>query len=211
MPGFDSLIGKSFSKIISTHIGQTTLSKVEQRLFEKYGINLKNTPEDFQKLDNVLREFFGDSTIGIERKVLKQIITIEQTRQDKKEWIVIEDKNLIKSILGALGDDDKKSIMNSIIGTPKIISDILDDCKIPQTSGYRKINSLIEDGFLVVDGHNTTHDGKRVNKYTSIFENIKIDIEKNLIVLRVQLTEKSKDSSAIIQLLRSKEQLVTVE
>ena len=211
MPGFDSLIGKSLSEIIMTDLGQKTAEKIEQRLFEKYGTNLNKAVDDFPKLDSVLREFFGDGAAGIERKVLQQIMTIEQAKKETKEWISIEDRTLIKLILEAFGDDDKKNILNTVIDTPKIISTILDDCKIPQTSGYRKINSLIRDGFLIVNGYDVTHDGKRVNKYMSIFENIRIHIDKHRVTVQVQLTKESMKNSIIVQLLRGKQQLVTVE
>ena len=211
MPGFDSLIGKSLSEIITTDLGQKTAEKIEQRLFEKYGMSLNKAVEDFPKVDSVLREFFGDGAAGIERKVLQQIMIIEQAKKETKEWITIEDRTLIKLILESLGDDDKKNILNTVTGTSKLISTILDDCRIPQTSGYRKINSLIRDGFLIVNGYSVTHDGKRVNKYMSIFENIGIHMEKHRVIVQVQLTKESMANSITVQLLRSTQQLVTVE
>ena len=211
MPGFDSLIGKSLSEIIMTDLGQKTSEKIEQRLFEKYGVSLNKAVEDFPKLDSVLREFFGDGATGIEQKILQQIMIIEQAKKEVKGWITIEDRTLIKLILEAFGDDDKKNILNAVTDTSKIISTILDDCKIPQTSGYRKINSLIQSGFLIVNGHDVTQDGKRVNKYTSIFENIRIHIHKQRVIVQVQLTNESMKNSMIVQLLRGKQQLVTVE
>ena len=211
MPGFDSLIGKSLSEIIMADLGQKTAEKIEQRLFEKYGTSLNKAVENFPKLDSVLREFFGDGASGIERKVLQQIMMIEQAKKETKEWITIKDRALIKLILEALGDDDKKNILNTVTGISKLISAILDDCKIPQTSGYRKINSLIRDGFLIVNGYSMTHDGKRVNKYMSIFENIGIHMEKHRVIVQVQLTNESMENSNFVQLLRGNQQLVTLE
>jgi len=211
MPGFDSLIGKSLSEIIMADLGQKTAEKIEQRLFEKYGTSLNKAVENFPKLDSVLREFFGDGASGIERKVLQQIMMIEQAKKETKEWITIKDRALIKLILEALGDDDKKNILNTVTGISKLISAILDDCKIPQTSGYRKINSLIRDGFLIVNGYSMTHDGKRVNKYMSIFENIGIHMEKHRVIVQVQLTNESMENSNFVQLLRGNQQLVPLE
>ncbi|MDE1726768.1 MAG: transcriptional regulator [Thaumarchaeota archaeon] len=184
---------------------------MEQRLFEKYGINLTNATEDFPKLDSVLREFFGDGAEGIERQFLQHMMTIERAKKEAKEWITIEDRYLAKLILMSFGDDDKKNIIDAVLDQPKIISDILETCNIPQTSGYRKINKLIQDGFLVVNGHEFTQDGKKVSKYASIFENIRIQIEKNKVIVQVQLTKESISNSMMIQMLRGEKHLVTVE
>ncbi len=239
MPGFDSLIGKSLVEVIRNNLGQKTADKIEQRLFEKHGINLVKAVEDFPKMDSVLREFFGDGAEGMEKQFLQHMITIEQTKKEieqtkkeieqtkkeieqtkkeieqnmkeSKDWVTIEDRYLTKLVLESFGDDDKKNIMNTVLDQPKIISDILELCKVPQTSGYRKVNSLIQDGFLVVNGHEMTHDGKRVSKYSSIFENIRIQIEKNKVIVQVQLTKESINNSTVIQILMGKPRLVMVK
>ena len=211
MAGFDSLIGKSLGDIVRNNLGQKTSDKIEQRLVEKHGITLNKAVEDFPKLDSVLREFFGEGAEGLEKQFLQHMIAIEQAKKESKEWITIEDRHLTKLILESFGDDDKKNILNAVLDQPKIISDILESCKIPQTSGYRKVNSLIQDGFLMVNGYEMTHDGKRVSKYISIFENIRIQIEKNKVMVQVQLTKESINNSMAIQLLRGRPHIVTVE
>ncbi len=211
MAGFDSLIGKSLCDIVRNNLGQKTTDKIEQRLVEKHGITLAKAVEDFPKLDSVLREFFGEGAEGLEKQFLQHMVAIEQAKKESKEWITIEDRHLTKLILESFGDDDKKNILNAILDQPKIISDILESCKIPQTSGYRKVNSLIQDGFLMVNGYEMTHDGKRVSKYVSIFENIRIQIEKNKVMVQVQLTKESINNSMAIQLLRGRPHIVTVE
>jgi hypothetical protein len=211
MPGFDSLIGKSLVDIVRNNLGQKTADRIEQRLFEKHGINLTKAVEDFPKLHSALREFFGDGAEGIEKQFLQKMIAIEQVRKEDKDWITIEDRKLTKLILESIGDEDKKNILNDVLDKPKIISDILETCNIAQTSGYRKVNNLIQDGFLIVNGYQITHDGKRVNKYVSIFDNIRIQIEKNKVIVQVQLTKESINKSTTIQLLRGKEQLVKVD
>jgi hypothetical protein len=45
------------------------------------------------------------------------------------------------------------------------------------TSGYRMINQLVEDGLLTEEGYAETSDGKKVSKYTALFEKVKIEIE----------------------------------
>lgn len=202
MPGFDSLIGKSLVGTIKENLGQSTLEKIENRLFEKFGINLTQAYNDFPKMDMILREFFGDGAEGVERQLLQRIVAVEKNKIENKEWISIGDSHINKTILEALGDDDKKNILNSVLDKPRIISEILEICNIPQTSGYRKVNNLIRDGLLIINGYESTSDGKIVNRYQSVFENIQIRIEKNKVTVQVQPTKESLDSSLIIPIIR---------
>jgi len=202
MSGLDTLIAKSLDSTIKENLGKKTLQKVEDRLFEKHGINLTQAIEDFTKLDGILREFFGEGAEGLEKQFLENIVTVEETKAQDPNWVAIEDPTLAKLILESFGDEDKKNIINTVLDQPKIISEILETAQIPQTSGYRKVNSLIENGLLTVQGYVTTHDGKRVNKYKSIFENITINIEKNKIVVKVLIAKESIEQSSIIQVMQ---------
>jgi hypothetical protein len=202
MSGLDTLISKSLDSTIKENLGKKTLQKVEDRLFEKYGINLTQAISDFTKLDVVLREFFGEGAEGLERQFLENVVTIEESKTQNPNWIAIEDPLLAKLILESFGDEDKKNILNTVLDEPKIISEILETAQIPQTSGYRKVNSLIDNGLLITQGHITTHDGKKVNKYKSIFENVTINIEKNQVVVKVLLAKESIEKSSIIQVVQ---------
>ncbi|HEV2193352.1 MAG TPA: transcriptional regulator [Nitrosopumilaceae archaeon] len=199
MSGLDTLIVRSLDTTIRENLGKNTLQKVEQRLFEKYGINLTQSIGDFAKLDTVLREFFGEGAEGLEKQFLENIITLEETKNNDPNWVAIEDPSLAKQILEAFGDEDKKNILNTVLDEPRIISEILEIAQIPQTSGYRKVNSLIDNGLLIVQGHITTHDGKKVNKYKSIFNNVTINIEKNKVIVKALLVKESIEKSSIIK------------
>lgn len=201
MSGLDALIAKSIKSIVKDNLGDATFERIEKRLFERHGIGFTQAVEDFGKLDVVLREFFGDGAVGIERRIIDKIVILEESKRNEKKWITLEDSRLIELMLRSLGDDDKKNLINSAIGEPMIISDMLELSKIPQTSGYRKINSLIDDGILIPQGYITTHDGKRVTKYKAVFENISISIEKNKIVVKVQPTLESMKNSHIMQIV----------
>ena len=114
----------------------------------------------------------------IERAKIKHV-----TR--KNGWIILEDSHLIKIILNAMGDEDKKNIINAVIDKSRKISEILKINNIPHTSGYRKIKTLIDDGILVPHGCVRMQDGKRVAKYKAVFDNIDISMEKNKVVIKV--------------------------
>lgn len=202
MSGLDTLIAKSFETMIKDNLGEQTYKKIEDRIFEKHGITISRALQDFKKFDSVLSEFFGQGAVNIERKILGKIVMIQETQNKEKNWITIEDQCLAKLILESLGDEDKKNILNTVIDEPRIISDILEISKIPQTSGYRKINALIQNGMLIPHGFVTTHDGKKVTKYKSVFENIRIEIEKNKVSVAVLPTDESFRNSRVIQLVR---------
>jgi hypothetical protein len=200
MGGLDRLLGSSLEATIRNNLGEKTTKKVEERLFEKYGISLTQGMEQFQKIDAVLREYFGAGADGLEKKFLENICKIK-TNNTSNSWFTINDSKITQTILESFGDDDKASIINSVIDNPKIISDILTTCKIPQTSGYRKINQLIDNGLLIVDGHEFTSDSRKVNKYRSIFNNIRISIIKNRVSVDVQLETPNFNQSSVVQVI----------
>lgn len=196
MVGLDRLLVKSLDTTIRENLGDRTIKKIENRLSEKYGISLSQSIEEFQKLDVVLREFFGPSTDGLEKKFLRGVCEIKLL--DGENWVLIENPELTKTILESFGDDDKKKILSALNGDSLIVSQILEKCKIPQTSGYRKVNALINDGLLVPSGYIAAPDGKKITKYRSIFDNIKIDILKDKIVITLHLPKEDFKSSSIL-------------
>jgi len=165
----------------------------------RYGINVTQSIEEFHKLDSVLKEFFGERTEGLEKQFLENIVTVESKTQNSS-WVTIKDRSLAKLVLETFGDKDMNNILNTVIDEPGIISEILKILKMPQTSGYRKINSLIDKSLLITQGH-IIYDGKKVNKYKSIFENVRINIKKNKIIVQVQLAKELLNNSSVIQVV----------
>ena len=102
-------------------------------------------------------------------------------------WVKIEDYFMARLILETLSDSDKKGIIDAVLDQSRTISDILEVCKIPHTSGYKKIKSLIENGLLITDGFINTPEGNKINKYRSIFQNGRIGINKNSVVVEIKL------------------------
>lgn len=202
LAGLDSLLARSLGAAIEDNLGEDALHKIDNRLFEKYGITINQAILDFQKLDGVLREFFGAGADGLEKKIFETVCTLEKSKTSDQEWMTVEDQFLTRVILEAFGDD-RKEILTALLEQPRIISDVLSICKIPQTSGYRKINWLIDNGLLTIHGSITTSDGKRVNKYIPVFENIKINIVKNKVTVKVQLNKESMNNSLLIPLLQN--------
>jgi hypothetical protein len=116
--------------------------------------------------------------------------------------VIIKDKSIISLILHSYADEDKKKILNTTVNKPRIILDIIYACKLPQTSSYRKINSLIQNGMLIPHGEIPRKYGKIVTKYVSLFENIEINIVKNDISIKAKFSEYARH--AIFHMMREK-------
>ena len=197
--GLDNLLVPSLRKSIEENLGKETLNKIEQRLMERHGLGLVQAIKNFNKFDSVLREFFGAGADGLEQKFLQKIVDIEKSKPSEANWINMKDPELSKIFLESFADQDKKAILGSVMDDPLIIANILETCSIPQTSGYRKINFLINNGLLVANGFELAHDGKKVKKYETIFDNVKVDIIKNDITVKVQLKKSLINNSSILQ------------
>lgn len=200
MSGFDSLLAKGLDQTIRDNLGDKTIEKIEKRLSEKHNVTLLESMNEFHKVDAVLREFFGAGADGLEKKFLEKLCKAK-SKSSNLNWFTIEDKAINQEILESYGDDDKNKIINSVITEPKIISDILKHCQLPQTSGYRKINALIEEGLLLKSGEIIAKDGRKISQYRSLFENIKINIIKDKINVEVQFGNKDLSHSTILQVV----------
>ena len=199
----DNLLAPSLRKSIEENLGKSTLNKIEQRLMERHGMGIVQAIKDFYKFDSVLREFFGAGADGLESKFLQNIIDVKQQKKATDNWVTVQDQDLAKIFLESFADEDKKAIIGTVIDESLIIADILKHCKVPQTSGYRKINQLIDNGLLISNGYDVSTDGKKIKKYETIFENIKMDIERNTVVVRIQLKKSSMSESSILQIVHA--------
>ncbi len=199
--GIDNLLVPSLRKQIEENLGVEKLKKIEQRLIERHGMNMVQAVKDFHKLDSVLREFFGVNADKIETKSLLKVIELERTEK-KEGWITIQDQELSKIFLDTLGDKDKKKILGTVLNKSLIVSDILKESKIPQTSGYRKINSMILNGILISNGFELSKDNKKIKKYETVFQNIKMDIQENGMIVKIQLKKYLLTNSIIFQIIQ---------
>ncbi|MGY5148178.1 MAG: transcriptional regulator [Candidatus Nitrosopumilus sp. bin_7KS] len=197
--GLDNLLVPSLRKSIEENLGKDTLNKIEERLMERHGLGLVQAIKNFHKFDSVLREFFGAGADGLEQKFLQKIVQVEKSKEKDSNWIQIKDPELSRIFLESFADQDKKAILGSVMDTSLIIAKILETCSIPQTSGYRKINYLINNGLLISNGFELAHDGKKIKTYETIFDNVKVDIIKNDIAVKVQLKKTLISDSDILQ------------
>jgi hypothetical protein len=203
MAEIDTFFASSLENMICNNLGDTTYRSIQNRLFEKYGISITQSIKEFTKLDSVLREFFGSGAEGLEKKFMDCICSIKSKKDKVENRFTISDPALSQIILKAFGDDEMSKILNASIGEPWTITEILEKLHIPTTSGYRKINFLIEHGLLVKSGHDYTVNQRTVDKYKSLFDNVNIDFN-NKITVNVQFTQEVIANSTVLQTVYGK-------
>lgn len=202
MPGLDHIIAKSLSDVIEKNLGIKTVQKIENRLFEKYGISWSQSLEEFEKLDVVLKELFGDAGArGLENRFCENIFD-SKSKKTKEGWIIISDSSINSTIIQTFGDLEKKKIIESVISVPKIMYEIIKECDLPQTSGYRKINALINDGFLIPTEFEIK-ENKKIFRYICTFKNLKIDINSNQIKVSVQLNDSQQEQCSFLRTINA--------
>jgi hypothetical protein len=214
----DRLLAQALESTIRKKLGEKTCEKIEERLLQRYNLDLAGSIKDFYKVDAILREFFSSGADAIEEEFADHLISIN-TPAKGRPWITIENRELAELILETYGDKDKRIILEVAFMQPSAIPDILAAARIPESSGYGLIKQLVENGLLTEQGYAKTSDGKRVNKYTGLFERVKIEIDTDGLIydvdflissvpfVEVLLKENILNNSQIIRVLLSKKKL----
>ena len=214
----DRLLGQTLESMIREKLGQKTCEKIEIRLRQRYNLDLAASISDFYTLDATLREFFSSGADAIEEDFANNLISINTAAKGRR-WILIENSELAELILATYGDKDKRIILEVAFINPSVILDILEAARIPKSTGYRLINQLVENGLLTEQGYAESSDGKKVNKYTALFERVKIEIDTSGLVfttgiplpsfpvVEVLLKENILNESQIIRVLLREKKL----
>jgi hypothetical protein len=207
----DRLLGQALESMIREKLGQKTCEKIEARLRQRYNLDLPASINDFYTLDATLREFFGSGADAIEEDFANRLISIN-TPAKGRPWITIANKDLAELILATYGDKEKRIILEVAFNRPSVILDLLETTRIPKSSGYRLINQLVDEGLLTEHGYAESSDGKKVSKYTALFEKVTIEIDTNglifdslplssIPIVQVLLKENILNESQIIRVL----------
>ena len=108
--------------------------------------------------------------------------------------------NLANQIMSIISDKEKFNIITCVFDQPKLSSEIIKECQIAQTTGYRKIRELFQEGFLIEEGYATTSDGRKAYKYNSLFGPTKIDIQKSMISIKTRISKRHAKTSKVFQI-----------
>lgn len=165
--------------VLEEEIGKNSVKKLEERLFEKYGKPIFEVIEEWDKIYDILQEQYSGGATKITSKYIAKISKTNSTTR-KESSNVVDNPKTVKKIMRVLGDVDSSKVINYLLFNTNTIQNIAKKMRIPTTSGYRKIDEMIELGMIVENGYNISKTtGRKIKKYTSPFKSISIIIDKS--------------------------------
>ena len=201
MPGIDRFLSKSLEIVIKKDLDDETEYRIKRAMFEEYGLSIRQSVEDIEKLLHIRKDFLGESNDLSLKKYLKKICNVKKSKDGKLFEITILDESLKKSILEKLGDDESRRIILATVGREHTNSEVLESEKISTTSGYRKINVLIRDGFLIRSKSKLIETRRSVEQYITFYDRIVFEMKKNHLILTVIVNKKTMQSSSLFPFL----------
>jgi len=200
LAGIDLFLAKSLSVKIKNNLDIDTQRKLKLKLFKKHGYSIKQSIVDFSKFNEELVEFLKSDTLKFEKYCLNEILDVGDIKKNSLT-ISIKDELLIKQILEMLGDKESRSILEQVAKKSLSVPEILEICKLSKTSGYRKINNLNRNGYLVRTGFELTSKKRAVDKYTMFWEKIIIEMKEGKYIVKIKISKKIFNSSSVIQVI----------
>jgi len=196
MEGLDTLLLKAITKSIQDEMDSEKINSIDARLRQEYGLTFQEVFSKFDNVRNALQKFETEFK-DVEDKILRNFLTIDRTI-NSDTWLIVKDRHLAEMILKTFADSDKKLILDATRDRPETIPKTLSSCNLPNTSGYRKMNQLIDDGFVVPTGLTESFEGKRAILYKSVIQKIQININKDRVVTSISIPKESLRTSQVI-------------
>jgi hypothetical protein len=198
MNELDSFLVKAIVLAIKNEMDAEKIKNLEQKLEHEHGVKFSDIFHKFEQVKSSLFEF--ESQL-IEDNTIRDFLVVEADATTLEKWLVVKNKHLTERILKTFADADKKLILDLTRENPETIPKILVLCNLPNTSGYRKMNQLIEEGFVIPVGLAETFEGKRAIIYRSIIQKIQISISKDVIITKVLVPKETLASSQIVKVI----------
>ena len=202
MGGIDRMVASVLSSKIKKELELEILKKTERELFLEHGMSIKLSIEHFQKFLSILKKNSTIDTKKFEKDCINKILKIK--RKEDKYLVTIVDSNLRDLILELFGEVETRKIISSLLENEYTIPQILKQSKVPKTSGYRKIENLILHGIIIESGK-VLSESKKISKLQCVFQEIRLDIKKEKIVIVGVVTkkmfEKSTSMKSMIEML----------
>lgn len=197
MAGIDRLIAASLSNVIKKKLNSNELKNIERKLFLEHGMSIKLSIEYFPKFSETLKNISNIDRKKFENECINKIIKIKKTDNDYSVKII--DQKLIDLMLELCGDSETRKIITCLFDNDLTIPQILKESKVPKTSGYRKIENLIINGLILESGK-VLSESKGILKYKCVFDEIKIGMKKNDIMIQGVINKKTFDKSTSINI-----------
>lgn len=119
----------------------------------------------------------GDATIWQLRNELLE--GIGDLTAKESGWIEIRDPPMVDRIVSTYGNSLNRKILNSCLNSPRTMMEIVNVTGIPQTTGYRKITSLISHNFLFANQLVPLNERRHVMSYLSAFKEMEFHMTEN--------------------------------
>ncbi len=197
MAGIDRLISTSLSYVIKKKLDSDELKNIERKLFLKHGMSIKLSIEYFYKFSETLKNISNIDRKKFENECINEIIKIKKI--DDNYSVKIIDQKLIDLILELCGDSETRKIIICLFDNDLTIPQILKESRVPKTSGYRKIENLIINGLILESGK-VLSESRKISKYKCVFDEIKIGMKKNNIMIQGVINKKTFDKSTSINI-----------
>lgn len=200
MTGLDKLISLSLPSIIKKKIDVDTLKKIERELFLEHGMSIKLSMEHFQTLLKIIKKNSEIDVSRLEMECLEQLFQIKKLKENYH--VTITDSKLIHFILDILGDDETRKMVLYILKSEHTIPEIIKESGVPKTSGYRKIENLLINGFFIETGK-ILSESKKISKIQCVFQEILVDAKKEKLtvsgIVPKKIFEKSTTMKSIVK------------
>ncbi len=198
MGGIDRLIASALSSEIKKYLDLEILRATERELFLEHGMSIKLSIEHFHKFSSILRKNSRLDVKKFEKDCINKILKIK--KRDDKFLVTIINHDLRDLILELFGEVETRKIISVLLENEYTIPEILKESKVPKTSGYRKIENLILHGLIIESGK-VLSESKKISKLQCVFEEIKLDIKKDKILVIGMVNEKMFEKSTSMKII----------
>jgi Bacterial regulatory protein, arsR family len=90
------------------------------------------------------------------------------------------------SILTSLADPEMRKILDSVMINPKSVNEISRETSIANTTTYRKIKWMVEEGLLIVSSIQITDEGKKTSLFRSTLRSLNIEYTSGEIKIKAE-------------------------
>lgn len=152
-------------------------------------VEIDNPEMISQKLVELRQEI--EALEKINKFLEEKISHLTHAEESSDQWIKIEDRNMVSTIILAYSDPVTVKILESIKEKPLTISEIIERTNLPQTTAYRKINELIQSKIIHSVGLFLNKDNKRVHSFAAVIKHVRVYFEENEVIMFVNVGKNS--------------------
>jgi response regulator of citrate/malate metabolism len=110
------------------------------------------------------------------------------TRQDDASEDTVTATESIQGVLDALDDAECRAILEATTGDSMTAAEIADECDLPSSTAYRKID-LLDDADLLTEELRIRRSGKHVSEYACAVDDVTLSVDEGGVELSVSRTD----------------------